>query len=70
MLFVLQSASGMQDVEVLKGARRDGGQTRFVEKSLVIAGEINDSIRRCTRLSVAGERCKSRLNYQNITAGF
>ena len=55
---------------VLKGARRDSGQIRFVEKCIVIAGEINDSICRCTRLSVAGERCKSRFNYQNITTGF
>ena len=53
-----------------QGARRDGGQTRFEEQNLVIAGEINDSICRCTRLSVAGERCKSRLNYQNMTTGF
>ena len=47
---------------VLKGARRDSGQIRFVEKSIVIAGEFNDSICRCTRLSVAGERCKPRFN--------
>ena len=67
---MLRSASGMQNGEVLKGARRDGGQTRFVEESLVIAGEIHDSIRLCTRLSVAGERCKSRFSYQNITTGF
>jgi hypothetical protein len=56
VLFVLQSASGIWNVTrgSAQGARRDGGQTRFVERSLLIAGELNDSSCNCTRLPGMG----------------
>jgi len=38
-----------------QGARRDGGQTRFVERSLIIADGIDESRYGCTRLSVVGK---------------
>jgi len=48
-----RSASGIQDGEgqVLKERRCDGSQTGFVEMNLVMAGDVNDSCRGCTRLT-------------------
>lgn len=54
MLFALQSAPWHATWGSAQGARRDGGQTRFVERSLVVAGEINGSSCGCTRLPVVG----------------
>ena len=65
-----KSAPGMQDEErrACKERRRDGGQTRLAERSLVTVGDINGPGCGCTRrqLSCLSEPRFKEQKYQKL----